>query len=104
MTARERLANRRPHAVVDFHHGGFAFTAGIGRFDDGRIAEVFLMAAKSGTVVEAWARDAAIVASICFQHGIAPATIRHALSRDAGGVAASPLGALLDILAEGDVQ
>jgi hypothetical protein len=56
----ERLLNRRLHEVVQFEHGGFTYLAGIGRFDDGRLAELFLTAAKTGTAVEAAARDASI--------------------------------------------
>ena len=46
---RQRLPNRRCHEVIQFEHGGFTYIAGIGRFDDGRLAEVFLTAAKTGT-------------------------------------------------------
>ena len=49
---RERLLNRRLHEVVQFEHGGFPYVAGIGRFDDGRLAEVFLNADKVGTAIE----------------------------------------------------
>ena len=57
---RERLLNCRLHEVVQFEHGGFTYVAGIGRFHDGRLAELFLTAAKNGTAVEAAARDASI--------------------------------------------
>jgi hypothetical protein len=95
---RVRLPNRRSHELVDFQHGGFSYTAGIGRFADGRLAEIFLNAAKTGTGVEATARDAAIVASIALQHGASPATLQHALTRNGDGTASGPLGALLDLL------
>jgi transposase-like protein len=63
------------------------------------LAEVFLSAAKSGTAIEAWARDRAIVAAIALQHGVSADTLRHALSRDQGGAAASPIGTFLDLVA-----
>jgi ribonucleoside-diphosphate reductase alpha chain len=100
MMARERLPNRRGHEGLFFSHGGFDYTAGIGRFDDGRLAEIFLTGSKSGTTIDAWAHDAAIVASLALQHGVAPETIRHAIGREHGGGAATPLGALLDLLAD----
>jgi hypothetical protein len=62
---RERLLNRRLPEVVQFG----LYVADIGRFDDGRLAEVFLTAAKTDTGVEASARDAAIIASLAFQYG-----------------------------------
>ncbi len=98
MSARERLPNRRGHEVIDFQHGGFDYTAGIGRFDDGRLGEVFLSAAKSGTLVSAWAHDAAIVASLALQAGVELTTIQRALGREHGGGAATPLGAVLDLI------
>ena len=100
MSERERLLNRRDHEAIAFDHGGFRYVGGVGRFPDGRLAEIFMNAAKSGTVIESWARDSAIIASIALQYGVDPETIRHALSRDQSGAAASPLGALLDMLAD----
>lgn len=100
--SRERLPNRRRHELLTFRHGGFDFTAGIGRFDDGRLGELFLTAAtKSGTLVSAWAHDAAIVASLALQAGVPPETIRHAVGREHDGTAATPLGAVLDIVVGG---
>ena len=99
MSNRGRLPNRRQHELLQFEHGGFHYVAGFGRFADGRLAEVFLSAAKSGTVIEGWARDSAIVASIALQHGVPADTIRHALSRDQAAAAASPIAALLDLVA-----
>jgi hypothetical protein len=98
-TERKKLLNRRAHELINFEHDGFSYVGGIGRFDDGSIAEVFLNAAKSGTAIETQARDAAIVASIAFQHGVSIDTIRHALTRNTDGSASGPLGKLLDILA-----
>ena len=100
MVARDRLANRREHELINFQHDGFAYIGGVGRFSDGRIAEVFLNVAKTGQTIEAHARDAAIVASIALQHGVPPDTIRHALTRNGNGTASGPLGALLDLLAK----
>lgn len=99
MSDRQRLANRREHALIDFDHGGFHYIAGIGRFDDGSLAEIFLNVAKSGTALETIARDAAITASLSLQHGVKPDELRHALTRNSDGSAASPLAALLDLLA-----
>jgi hypothetical protein len=38
------------------------------------------------------ARDAAILTSICLQHGASTETIRHALTRNSNGSASGPLG------------
>jgi ribonucleoside-diphosphate reductase alpha chain len=96
---RQRLPNRRLHELVDFRHGGVTFTAGIGRFADGRLAEVFLTGSKVGTAIDTSARDSAVVASLALQHGADVATLRRALMRNPNGTASGPLGALLDLLA-----
>jgi len=102
---RTRLPNRRGHELIDFTHDGIRYTAGIGRFEDGRLAEIFLNAGKAGTHIETVARDAAITASLLFQQGASADTLRHAITRKGDGSAAGPLGALLDILAnEADKQ
>lgn len=51
MTARERLKNRRSHEVFAVEHGTMKFTAGMGRFPDGRLAELFITTNKLGTGV-----------------------------------------------------
>lgn len=96
---RRRLRNRRQCETFEFRHGQFRFAASLGRFDDGALAEVFLVGPKVGTDIAAAASDAAIVASIALQFGAPVETIRHALARNSDGTAAGPLGALLDLLA-----
>src|SRR5215471_5465765 len=62
--SRERLPNRRHHESFAFEHAGIRYTAGIGRFNDGQLAEIFLNGAKCGTDADTAAKDAAIVASL----------------------------------------
>ena len=94
MTAhRERLEDRRSHWLYRFQSGDQHFTGGIGRFSDGRIAEIFINGAKVGTAAETSAQDAAIVASLALQHGCPIETIRHALARSGGST--GPLATLL---------
>jgi hypothetical protein len=98
--ARNRLPDRREHTVINFTTSdGFRYTAGLGYFEDGRLAEIFLNADKIGTAIETAARDSAVVASLALQHGVPPDTIRHALTRNGNGEASGPLGMLLDLLA-----
>lgn len=91
--SRTHLPNRRPHWLYRFECDGQVYTGGIGRFEDGRIAEIFINCAKVGTAAETNAQDAAIVASLALQHSCPVETIRHALAR-AGG-SAGPLATLL---------
>jgi hypothetical protein len=91
---RQRLQNRRQHWLYRFECDGQSYTGGIGRFDDGRIAEIFINGSKVGTAAETNAQDAAIVASLALQHGCPIESIRHALARSGG--LAGPLVALLD--------
>jgi ribonucleoside-diphosphate reductase alpha chain len=98
---RERLPNRRAAESFAFQCGRMNYVATISRFDDGRIAEIFLTNHKIGSDADAAARDSAVVCSIALQHGTPVETIRHALLRDGRGGASSPLGVALDIIAEG---
>ncbi|MET4487639.1 hypothetical protein [Bradyrhizobium sp. LA7.1] len=96
---RSRLNDRRAHWLFRFECNGQSYTGGIGRFEDGRIAEVFINGTKVGTAAETNAQDAAIVASLALQHGCPIETIRHALARFGGST--GPLAKLL-ILVEDD--
>jgi hypothetical protein len=99
MTARQRLPNRRSHEVIAFEHDGQKYAAGVGRFDTGTVAEVFLTANKSGTAIQNFAADSAIVLSFAMQHGADAAAIRRALVRNGRGEPGSPIARLLDLLA-----
>jgi ribonucleoside-diphosphate reductase alpha chain len=95
MSERERLPNRRAAELVDFEHAGRRWTATIGRFADGRIAEMFLDAGKESPLLDL-AQESAIVASLALLCGCPLETLRHALS----GRSAGPLGAALGLIEE----
>jgi hypothetical protein len=90
---RDRLKDRRPHWLYRFECDGQSYTGGIGRFEDGRIAEIFINGSKADSTAETNAQDAAIIASLALQHGCPIDTIRHALTRT--GSAGGPLATLL---------
>ena len=96
--SRKRLPNRRHAETFNFEVASLCYTATIGRFADGGLAEIFLTNCKSGSQADSNARDAAVVCSIALQHGVPVETIRHALMRDARGRATGPLGVALDML------
>jgi ribonucleoside-diphosphate reductase alpha chain len=98
MTERQRLPNRREHELLDFEHGSIRYTVSAGRFEDGRLAEIFLTTAKHGTAVDVNARDAAVAASLLLQHGCSVDTLRRALTRNGDGSASGPLARALDLL------
>jgi hypothetical protein len=102
MSQRQRLANRRASETFTVECHGLRYTATISRFDDGRLAEIFLSNHKSGSHADAAARDAAVVCSLALQHGVPLELIRNALNRDAHGTASSVLGAALDAIAQRD--
>ena len=100
MGPRRRLPQRRFHQLVDFEHAGYRYTAGLGFFESGELGEIFInVPGRSGSAIEAVARDAAILASICLQYGASAEVIRRALTRNGDGSASGPLGAALDLLA-----
>jgi hypothetical protein len=104
-TVRHRLANRRSAITFDFGCGRHRYTATVAYFVDGpfagKLAEIFLSNGRAGSDVDAAARDSAVLCSVALQHGADIDTLRRALMRDARGVASSPLGVALDLLAGG---
>lgn len=100
MTAiRERLPDRRACLTFDFECQGQHYTASIGHYDDGRLAEIFISNGHANSAVDTAARDSAITCSIALQFGADPEAIRRALCRDSRGIASGPLAQCLDILA-----
>lgn len=96
---RKLLPNRRPHELVSFVFRDRRYVAGVGRFADGSLAELFIDAEKQSTDD---ARDAAVTLSLASQYGAPVATLRAAVTRDASGRPAGIVGFALDILAESD--
>ena len=92
---RQRLPNRRHHEVLEFEHDGFRYVAGVGRFEDGAVAEIFLNTVRSGCAAETAARDAAIILSLALQHGCPLETIERALTKLRDGAPAGPVGTAL---------
>jgi hypothetical protein len=100
MSARRRLPNRRESQTFNFNCGPHFYTATIAYFPGtDQLAEIFLGNGRAGSDVDAAAKDSAVVASIALQHGVSVEVLRRALLRDARGVASSPLGTALDLLA-----
>jgi hypothetical protein len=97
---RERLPNRRECTGFDIEALGLCFHATVGHFDDGRLAEIFLVNHKAGSMAGILASDSADLCSIALQHGVPIDLIRKALMRDARGLPSGPLGTVLDLLAE----
>jgi hypothetical protein len=97
---RERLPDRRFAETRDIQVGGLKGRATIGRFSDGRLAEVFVDLSKVGSAADAAARDCAIAVSLALQWGADAQVLRRAMCRDALGKAVGPVGILLDQLAK----
>lgn len=96
---RQKLPNRRDSENLTFELDGLRFTATVSRVD-GRVVELFLNNHKHGNQSDTNARDAAIILSFALQHGADIDRVRWALCRDGQGRALSPVGAVLDLLAE----
>ncbi len=99
---RERLLNRRACESFNVEAEGLRYVATIGRFEDGRIAEVFLNDHKAGSMAGVMASDSAVLCSIALQHGVPLDVLRSALMRNPQGCAIGPLGVVLDRIAEND--
>jgi hypothetical protein len=99
MSERMRLPNRRVCESFAFQCAGLTYIASISRFPNGDLSEIFISNHKSGSDSDTAAKDSAVVCSIALQYGVPLDVIRKALMRDSRGVASSPLGIALDILA-----
>lgn len=96
--ARNRLPNKRRAETTTFQRDGARFEMTVGYYPEGRVGEVFLNADRANSLLDFLMSDAAILASLALQYGAPLDEIRHALKRDARGIAASPIGAALDIV------
>src|SRR5262245_8756693 len=77
---RARLPDRRASEAFTFEHHGANYTATISRFNDDRIAEIFIDASKPGSALAEHASDAAVLVSLLLQHGVTPAKIIHSIA------------------------
>jgi len=100
--ARERLPNRRAAETFEVKANGLRYPVTVGRFADGRIAEIFIQNSKPGSTSDCYMRDAGISASLALQYGCPLETLRRALLRDPRRVPSTPIGCALDLLAERD--
>jgi hypothetical protein len=80
------LANRRPHVAFTFEHEGIRYHCTASRLPSGTVGELFLTT-KAGSAAQANAEAAAILCSLCLQHGVSAQHIRHTV----GGVIARAL-------------
>ncbi|THD53476.1 MAG: hypothetical protein E8A46_11005 [Bradyrhizobium sp.] len=95
---RYRLPDRRASQNIAFERDNLKYHMTVGLYPDGRIGEVFLNAEHVNSLLDVLAHDGAILASLALQFGCPLETIRHALKRDGQGIAASPIGAALDLI------
>jgi hypothetical protein len=102
---RRILPQRRAAETFDLTHGDMRtpFQVSVGFYEgaeDAGPAEVFINGAKVGSVVEAVARDGAVLLSIALQHGVPLDVIQSAITRDSAGAPMSIIGAVVDKLKE----
>jgi hypothetical protein len=104
MSMRERLPNRRGSENVDFTTvprpgvQPISYTATLGYFADGRLAEVFLRAGRAGTDLNIQSQETALAVSMALQYGCPAEVLRAAMPRTADGKPEGAIGALLDLL------
>jgi hypothetical protein len=102
MPTRKLLPQRRRAETFNMKFGdqNAAYAITIGYYDDDRIGEIFIDGAKAGTMMDALARDGAVLTSIGLQYGMQLETVRHALTRDRDGKAFTIIGAVIDKILE----
>jgi hypothetical protein len=95
---RSVLPNRRYHEVREFELDRIRYTVGISRFPDGSPSEVFMNSNKAGSAADTNARDAAILMSFLFQHGVNVGDFAPALARGTDGKPLGPIGIVAEML------
>jgi hypothetical protein len=98
MTARQRLRNRRRSERFELELNGLRHVASFSRFNDGRVAEIFLQNHKPASQSDANARDTAIAASCNTDVRLRCCGDRCCATPRAA--ASTPLGVALGIIAE----
>ncbi len=78
---RQRLPNRRPSHTEILQVDGQVFTATVGFDECSQPRELFLMAGKEGSMLNALLADAAVVISIALQHGVTAAALAKSVGR-----------------------
>ena len=104
MSKRETLPQRRRSETFEFDAGvpGYPsahFVATIGFYNDGRVGEIFVHPAKSGSDRDIAVQESAIAVSFALQYGADVESVRSAMPRTTSGRAEGPVGTLLDLLA-----
>ena len=103
------LFNRRGSAGFEVEHfdplagtgATLRYHVAVGQFKDGSAGEVFITPQGSsgkGSMLEAIARDAAILMSIALQYGAPIETMRRAMTRDEKNQPQTFVGAVLDAM------
>jgi hypothetical protein len=102
MNQRFLLPQRRRCETFELKHGdqNAVYMITVGFYEDGRIGEVFINGAKSGSGMEGVTHDGAILLSLALQYGVPLDTIRHAIGRNLDGSAATIIGAVIDRIEE----
>lgn len=95
---REPLPCRRAGETFETFFEGQSFRVTYGRFEDGRLAEVFISAVKTTTLFDHLARDTGLLLSLALQHGAASACLASAVSRDGEGRPQGLAGHVLDAI------
>jgi hypothetical protein len=98
---RERQPDRRRCEVAEFEHHNIAYRASASRFEDDRLAEIFIDAGKAGTDVQNAAHDCAVAISLALQFGAPAKIILHAFEKLRDGSPAGPAGIALSKFVEG---
>ncbi|MCW2275132.1 hypothetical protein GJ654_10385 [Rhodoblastus acidophilus] len=96
------MAQRREAETFDLQFDTLTapFAVTVGRYEDGRVGEIFVNSHKRDQMFDHLARDTAILMSFALQHGATMESLRAALTRDANGNPLGLAGAVLDAIGE----
>ena len=101
---RQRLPNRRPAQRLTFWFKGLEYSCGIGYYSNGDYGEIFISCGKSGSDAQILMLEAAVLASLLFQHGGKAKELHSAMPKTDRGEPEGPIGTLLELLAKAEAK
>jgi len=110
MSERRLLPTKRRSETLDFEFRGASYALTYSRFEDGRLAELFIDHRHSEKMshglepLSADAKDAAVAVSIALQYGAPAEAIRGAVNRNSDGTPTGLIGEVLDIILDGPLK
>jgi hypothetical protein len=101
---RRELPTRRNSSAITFYHESVEYKVYFSQYEpDGRLAEIFIEVAKTGTSANIFAKECAVILSLALQYGTPQETLYAALPKVQDGSPAGPIGKAMRYALTGEI-